>query len=237
MPTPPPVIDWDSYLDEAVDLLCRFIRVDTSNPPGGERAACAFLGELLDQEGIEFALYDAGNDRVSLRAVLPGDGSARPFMLLNHTDVVPVEAAFWSEPAFAGAIKDGCVWGPGALDMKSLGILELLAFVLVKRLDLPDRLDLVLFAVADAEAGRGVGAAWVARGPPETLRGRAGCSGWAAGGGCCLGPRGGGGGGGGGGGQAGVMGVDRVGGLDDHETGGGSGGDRRGFGIRDLRLG
>ena len=119
-----PVINWDPYFDEAVETLCQFIRIDTSNPPGNERKACDFLGAFLHREGIAYDLYDAGDDRISLRAVLKGDGSKRPFMLLNHTDVVPVELEFWEEDPFAGLIKDGQIWGRGTLDMKGLGIAQ-----------------------------------------------------------------------------------------------------------------
>ena len=101
---------------EPVELLQQLIRFDTSNPPGNERLACDFLGEILRREGIAYDLYDAGNDRVSLRAVLKGDGSKRPFMLLNHTDVVPVQREFWDEDPFSGLVKDGFIWGRGTLD-------------------------------------------------------------------------------------------------------------------------
>jgi acetylornithine deacetylase/succinyl-diaminopimelate desuccinylase-like protein len=164
-----PHIDWDTYTAEAVETLCQFIRVDTSNPPGHERLACDFLGEILKREGIDFQTYDAGNDRVSLRAVLPGDGSARPFMLLNHTDVVPVQREFWDEEPFSGLIKDGHIWGRGALDMKGLGIAQLMAFLAFKRMGIPLKRDLVFFAMADEEAGSEFGIRWLERNHPETL--------------------------------------------------------------------
>ena len=87
----PAAVDWDALHEEAIDILSRYIRVDTSNPPGRERAACDFFGEILRREGIAYELFDAGDARLSLRAVLPGYRSARPLMLLNHLDVVPVE--------------------------------------------------------------------------------------------------------------------------------------------------
>ncbi len=169
-PTPAnPQIDWDPLFDEAVDLLCRFIRIDTSNPPGRERAACEFLGEVLGREGIDFTQYDAGDDRVSLRAVLKGDGSKRPFMLLNHTDVVPVQREFWDEEPFSGLIKDGHIWGRGALDMKGLGIAQLVTFLTLKRLAVPLARDVIFFAQADEEAGSEFGMRWIIRNHPETV--------------------------------------------------------------------
>ena len=137
--------------------------------PAASGAACTFLGAILDAEDIPYSLYDAGDDRVSLRAVIPGDGSARPFMLLNHTDVVPVQREFWDEDPFSGLIKDGFIWGRGALDMKGLGIAQLMTFLTVKRLGLPLRRDLVFYAMADEEAGSEFGIRWLERNHPETL--------------------------------------------------------------------
>ena len=164
-----PSVDWPALFDEAVETLCRFIRIDTSNPPGRERAACAFLGEILQREGIDYTLHDAGNDRVSLRAVLKGDGSRRPFMLLNHTDVVPAEPEFWDHDPFGGLIKDDYIWGRGALDMKGLGIAQLMTFLTLKRLGVPLARDVVFFAQADEEAGSEYGMRFIVREHPETL--------------------------------------------------------------------
>ncbi|MFN8556644.1 MAG: M20/M25/M40 family metallo-hydrolase [Dehalococcoidia bacterium] len=164
-----PQIDWDALNEEAIDTLCRYIRVDTSNPPGNERAACTFLGEILTREGIPFELYDAGNDRVSLRAVLRGDGSARPFMLLHHTDVVPVQREYWEEEPFGGLIKDGYIWGRGALDTKGLGVAQLMTFLTLKRFNVPLTRDVVFYAMADEEAGGIWGVEWLDQHHPETL--------------------------------------------------------------------
>jgi len=164
-----PAVNWNALYDEAIDALSRYIQVDTSNPPGRERAACEFLGEILRKEGIDYQLYDAGDDRVSLRAVLKGDGSQRPLMLLNHSDVVPVEREYWDEEPFAGLIKDGHIWGRGALDMKGLGIAQLMTFLTIKRLGVPLARDLVFFAMADEEAGGQFGVEWLEEHHPESL--------------------------------------------------------------------
>jgi hypothetical protein len=114
--------------------------------------------------------------------VIEGDGSARPLMLLNHTDVVPVERQYWEVEPFAGLIKDGCIWGRGALDMKGLGVSQLLTFLLIKRQGLPLARDLVFFAVADEEAGSQYGIEWLERHHPgrwtrvRNQRGRRSCS-------------------------------------------------------------
>jgi acetylornithine deacetylase/succinyl-diaminopimelate desuccinylase-like protein len=104
-------IDWDGTTEEIVDLLSRYLRIDTSNPPGNESLAVDFLAEVLSREQIPFERYEPATGRASLRAVLRGDGTAGPLVLLNHTDVVPVERDFWSVDPFGGVIKDGYVWG------------------------------------------------------------------------------------------------------------------------------
>ena len=153
----PPLIHWDALHAELVATLSDYLRVNTSNPPGGEEAAARFLGRILEREGIPTEYYEAAPGRTSLRAVIPGDGSRAPLVLLNHTDVVPAEQEFWEAPAFGGVIKASCLWGRGALDMKGMGILELMVVLLCKRLQLPLRRDLVYLAVADEETGGSMG--------------------------------------------------------------------------------
>ena len=87
--TPP---DFDAAGKEAVGLLQAYLRVDTTNPPGNERRAADFFKEIFDREGIESRIYDLGNGRANILARLPGNGTMRPLLLLNHLDVVPAEA-------------------------------------------------------------------------------------------------------------------------------------------------
>src|SRR5204862_1365468 len=99
-------IDWDDVAKEAVDLLQRYIRINTSNPPGNEALAADFLEAKLTSEGIASTRLDSAPGRTNLYADL-GPESEKPLVLLNHTDVVPVEADQWSVDPFAGLIKDG----------------------------------------------------------------------------------------------------------------------------------
>ncbi len=165
-----PDIDWGSYTDEAIDLLVKYIQIDTSNPPGRERYACEWIGEILRREGIEYEIFDAGGDeRWTLRAILPGNGAKQPLMLLNHTDVVPVQREFWAEEPFSGLIKDGHIWGRGALDMKGLGIAQLMTFLAVRRNNIPLARDLIFLAVADEEAGSLFGIEWMEKNHPDKI--------------------------------------------------------------------
>lgn len=176
MPAEPPHIDWDAVTDEATRLLSDFIRIDTSNPPGREKAACDWLAGIFRREGIDdIAFYDAsdstehGADRMNMTATLHGDGAKQPLILLNHTDVVPVERQYWDFEPFSGAVADGVVYGRGAIDMKSMGIMELMAMLIIKRNNLPHTRDIVYMALADEEAGGRWGIEWVEQHHPELL--------------------------------------------------------------------
>jgi acetylornithine deacetylase/succinyl-diaminopimelate desuccinylase-like protein len=162
-------IDWNEVTAEAVDILSRYLRIDTSNPPGNERDAVDFFAEILSAEGIPFEQFEPEPGRASLRAVLQSDGAAGPVMLMNHTDTVPVERQFWHVDPFGGIIQDGYVWGRGALDMKGMGVLELMSMLLLKRQDLPLRRDVIFFAIADEEAGSEVGIEWFGANRPDLL--------------------------------------------------------------------
>jgi len=154
-------IAWDKIKAEAVSFLQNYIRIATVNPPGREKPAVGFLSGILKAEGLEVETYAAEPERPNLICRLRGDGSGKGLILLHHMDVVPVEPEKWSVDPFGGEIKDGFLWGRGALDMKGLGILELMAFLLNHRLSLPLKRDLVYMAVADEETGGGKGADWL----------------------------------------------------------------------------
>jgi acetylornithine deacetylase/succinyl-diaminopimelate desuccinylase-like protein len=138
---------------EAVELLSRYLKINTTNPPGNENKGVAFLAEILDKEGIAYKTYEASPGRGSIRAVIPGTGEKGAVILLNHIDVVPARVDDWRVDPFSGDIKDGFIYGRGALDMKGQGILELLAFLEIKRKGLTPCRDLIFLAVADEEAG------------------------------------------------------------------------------------
>ena len=157
-------IDWASVEIEAVDILRRYLRIDTRNPPGNEVQAARFLGALLEAEGIRCDYLETGPGREILVARIPGDGSRRPLMLANHTDVVPVEEEHWSHPPFGAEQVDDRIYGRGAVDMKGCAVMQLLSMLLVRRQGLALRRDLVFCALPDEEVGSDLGMAW----PPLT---------------------------------------------------------------------
>lgn len=160
-------IDWEAATGEATDLLSRYIAIDTSNPPGREAAAADFLAAVLRREGVECRVYPLPDGRANLSARLPGDGRKRPLVLLNHMDVVPVEREFWREEPFGGVVKDGLIWGRGAIDMKSMSVMELMTLLLLRRQGAALSRDLLFIAAADEEAGGEAGIEWLDANHPE----------------------------------------------------------------------
>jgi acetylornithine deacetylase/succinyl-diaminopimelate desuccinylase-like protein len=141
------------YEEMAVDLLQRYLQVDTTVPPGNEMKGALFFKEVLEREGIAVEVDEFAPGRANLLAVLPGTGKLRPLILANHMDVVPADPARWKVAPFSGARQDGTIWGRGAEDMKSEGILQLLAMVRAKREAVKLDRDLIFLATADEEVG------------------------------------------------------------------------------------
>ncbi|HUI28326.1 MAG TPA: M20/M25/M40 family metallo-hydrolase [Candidatus Kryptonia bacterium] len=155
-------IDWSTTGDEAARLLSAYIRVDTTNPPGNETAAAKFLAERFKQAGIDSRVLESAKGRGVVVARLKGRGGARPIVLLNHLDVVPADPAGWDLPPFSGTIRDGYLWGRGALDCKGVGAVDATAMIAVKRAGMKLKRDLIFVATADEEAGGIMGAGWFA---------------------------------------------------------------------------
>ena len=118
--------------DRAADLLSRYIRINTSNPPGNEYLAAAFFAEIFKKENIPVKTYESHPGRVSIKATLKGSGKKKPLILLHHMDVIAARKEDWSFDPFGGEIIDGYICGRGALDTKSLGIIQLLALLDIK---------------------------------------------------------------------------------------------------------
>ena len=163
------MIDWPAIHREALDIFVRYLQIDTSNPPGNEKPAARFLGALCEAEGIAVEYIETAPNREVLVARLGGDGSKRPIMFCNHTDVVPVEAQYWTMPAFEGLVTDGRIYGRGAVDMKGCGVMQLIAFLLLKRQGVRLKRDVVFCAVPDEEAGSDWGMVWLCEHRPDVV--------------------------------------------------------------------
>ena len=154
--------DWEKLGAEAERNLSDYLRINTSNPPAETLPAARFLKGLLEKEGIAAAIYEPEPGRkANLLARLPGTGKHKAILLLNHMDVVPVDPSRWTVDPFGGLVRGGRIWGRGAMDMKSLGMIDLMALVALKRAGFrPDR-DILFLATADEETGGELGAQWM----------------------------------------------------------------------------
>src|SRR5207248_1556121 len=112
---------------------------------------------LLHQNGIASEIIESAPGRASLYARLRGRQPGEGLLLLNHIDVVPANAKEWSHPPFAATVALNQMWGRGTLDMKSIGLCELEAFIAVARSGRQPERDIVFLAVADEETGGSMG--------------------------------------------------------------------------------
>ncbi|TMM08783.1 MAG: M20/M25/M40 family metallo-hydrolase, partial [Actinobacteria bacterium] len=157
-------------VSEVSDLLSRLIQVDTTNPPGNEAAAAELLRAYLEANGVDCELYARVPARANLVARIPGRGDGPTLLLLGHTDVVLADPAEWSVPPFSGEVRDGEVWGRGALDMKSQVAAEAVALASLAREAFQPAGDLILAATADEEVGAAFGLEWLCEAHPESVR-------------------------------------------------------------------
>ncbi|HKX26648.1 MAG TPA: M20/M25/M40 family metallo-hydrolase [Blastocatellia bacterium] len=164
-----PRIKWEGVQQEALNLFIEYLKLDTTNPPGQEILAARFFAEICKREEIEHQVFEPAPGRGTIWARVRGDGSQRPVILLNHLDVVPHNREFWTVEPFSGVVKDGFIYGRGAMDMKSLGIAQFVTLLTLKRLKIPLKRDVIFLGTADEEAGGRLGAGWMAKTHPELL--------------------------------------------------------------------
>ncbi|MEY3434148.1 MAG: hypothetical protein RL057_528, partial [Actinomycetota bacterium] len=141
---------------------------------GDEKAAAEYVAAKLAEVGIASKFYESAPNRVSVVARIEGTDPSRPGLVINgHLDVVPANAADWSVDPFSGVIKDGCIWGRGAVDMKNMDAMMLAVFRLWARHGYKPSRTMVVVFFADEEAGGIYGSRWMAENHPEVF---AGCS-------------------------------------------------------------
>ncbi len=162
---------------EVVRFCSELIQIDTSNyGPGtdgpGERAAAEYVAAALSEVGLEPELYEAAAGRTTVVARWEPDGvdtSLPPLLLHGHLDVVPAVAADWSVDPFAGEVKDGYVYGRGAVDMKDFDAMLLSVVRERMRTNRAPRRPIRLVFPADEEAGGRFGGEWLVDEHPETI--------------------------------------------------------------------
>ncbi|WP_194833263.1 M20/M25/M40 family metallo-hydrolase [Nocardia sp. XZ_19_369] len=165
-------------VDEVVDLVSALIRFDTSNTGDlattkGERECAEWVAEQLHQAGYTTEYVESGAPgRGNVFARLPGADSSRGALMMHgHLDVVPAEAADWSVHPFSGAVRDGYVWGRGAIDMKDMvGMMLAIARQFKLEGTVPPR-DIVFAFLADEENGGKWGSQWLVDNRPDLFEG------------------------------------------------------------------
>ena len=165
-------------LEADVVTLCQeLIRIPSVNfgeGKGDEKAVAEYVAAKLAEVGIQSKFYESAPNRVSVVARIEGTDSSRPGLVVNgHLDVVPANADDWSVDPFSGLIKDGCIWGRGAVDMKNMDAMMLAVFRLWARHNYRPERTIVIVFFADEEAGGIYGSRWMAENHPEVF---AGCS-------------------------------------------------------------
>ena len=153
------------------DLLQRLIRFRTVNPPGDEQAAQEYLKGLLEAAGFECELLSSVEGRPNLVARMRGASDGPRLCLLSHVDTVLADPSAWSVDPWSGELRDGCVWGRGALDMKSQTAAEVAAAcALAGEGWRPPSGELLVIVTADEEAGATHGAKWLCERHPDKVR-------------------------------------------------------------------
>lgn len=163
--------------DEVIGLCQDLLRIDTTNTGDndtsvGERRAAEYVAEQLAEVGIDSVLYESAPRRANLVARIPGTDRNRPGLLVHgHLDVVPADADEWSVHPFSGELRDGYLWGRGAIDMKDFDAMTLAVVRHWQRSGIRPPRDVVLAFTADEEAGSEYGAHFLVEQHPDLFAG------------------------------------------------------------------
>ncbi len=165
---------WTAARIETVEHLQALIRINTVNPPGNEIGVARYLDSALKGAGIETHIFEPAPGRAAFVARIKGTGSKKPVLLMAHMDVVGVEREKWTVDPFAAEIKDGVLYGRGAIDDKGMLAANLETMLLLKRniIDKGGSLsrDVIFVANSDEEAGGEWGMGWLIKNHPELIR-------------------------------------------------------------------
>lgn len=176
MPTQTPADDHDDGLDATARIARDLIRFDTTNYGGGksngETDAAEYVSAYLTGLGLSPEMFESEPGRVSVVARVEGSDSSKPALVVHgHTDVVPAKPDNWSVDPFGGVIKDGMLWGRGAVDMKNMDAMMLTALEDILGAGKQPSRDLVVAFFADEESGGVLGSGYLVKNHPELFAG------------------------------------------------------------------
>ena len=155
--------NWPAVNEESLRHFSALVRLDTSDPPGGERLAVEYLKSVLDAAGIENKVFSTDPNRPNLVARLRGNGSKRPLLIMGHTDTVNVDPKKWKHPPFSAAREDGYIYGRGTLDDKDNVTACLMTMLLLKRNQVALDRDVIFLAEAGEEGSTQFGIQFMVR--------------------------------------------------------------------------
>lgn len=160
---------------EAISICQTLIRIPSVNygdGKGDESAISAKVVELLGEVGITAKIYESAPGRCNVIANIKGSNQERPGLVVHgHLDVVPASAQDWSVDPFSAEVKDGMIWGRGAVDMKNMDAMIIAVFRMWARKGIKPPRDIVLAFFADEEAGSTFGSRWMVANHPEVFKG------------------------------------------------------------------
>jgi acetylornithine deacetylase/succinyl-diaminopimelate desuccinylase-like protein len=156
-------MDVETLRTDAIATLSRYVQFDTTNPPGSEMPAAAWLRDQLISRDItkDVKIHEPYPGRGLVLAHIPGSEPLKPLLINHHMDVVAADPTQWTHPPFSGAVADGFVWGRGTLDTKNLGVVFLLALESLIKEGVTFRRPIIFSAVPDEETGGSQGMRWL----------------------------------------------------------------------------
>ncbi len=161
--------------NETITLCQEMIRIPSVNygeGRGDEKAMAEYVASKLAEVGIKSELIETAPNRVNVVAKIEGSDQSRPGLVLHgHIDVVPANADDWSVDPFSGEIKDGFIWGRGAVDMKDMDAMILATVRMWQRVGYKPPRNILLAFFADEEAGSDYGSRWLVKNRPELFDG------------------------------------------------------------------
>ena len=164
-----------NLLEDAIKICQELIQIPSVNygdGKGDERAVAEYVVRSLDEVGIKAEIYESAHNRCNVIAKIPGSNSERPGLVVHgHIDVVPAAAEEWQVDPFSGVIKDGAIWGRGAVDMKNMDAMILAVVRHWARTGIKPPRDIVLAFFADEEAGSIYGSRYMVKEHPEVFQG------------------------------------------------------------------
>jgi len=147
----PPAPDWKAVDEETLRHFQALVRMDTTDPPGGEKPAADYVKQVLEQNGIPAQLLAVENHRPNVLARLKGSGRKKPVLIMGHTDTVNVDPKKWSHPPFSADREGGYIYGRGTVDDKDNLVAALMTMLILKRSNVPLDRDVIFLAEAGEE--------------------------------------------------------------------------------------